>query len=60
MKNYNITQTAKKLHISRQGFYYWIKKGWVKPRRNHCNYPIFTKKDIKKIKEWRVELKQNN
>ena len=56
MKTYNITQTVKKLGLTRQGFYYWIKKGWVKPRRNYCNYPIFTEEDIKKIKKWKAKL----
>ncbi len=56
MKIYNITQTAKKLGIARQGLYYWIKKGWAKPKRNYCNYPIFTEEDIKKLKKWHKEL----
>ncbi len=56
MKQYNITQTAKKLGLSRIGLYYWIKKGWAKPRRNHCNYPIFTEEDIKILKKWHKEL----
>ena len=41
-----------------QIFYYWIKKGWVKPKRDYRNYPVFTNNDVKKIKEWRDKLNE--
>lgn len=58
MKLYNISQTAKELGLTRQGLYYWIKKGWVKPKRDYRNYPVFTENDIKKIKEWKNQLNE--
>ena len=56
MKKYNMTYAAKELGITRQTLYYWFKKGWVKPKRDYRNYPVFTGEDIKKIKEWRDKL----
>lgn len=56
-KRYNITHTAKELGVTRQTLYNWIEKGWVKPKRDYRNYPVFTDKCIKKIKEWRKMLK---
>ncbi len=56
MKRYNISHTAKELNVTRQTLYNWIKKGWVKPKRDYRNYPIFTDKDIEKIKKWKEEL----
>lgn len=40
LKRYNLSQTAKILNVPRQSLYYWIKKGWVKPRRDHRRYPV--------------------
>ena len=56
MKKYNLTQTAKELNVTRQTLYYWIKKEWIRPKRDYRNYPIFTQDDIKKIKEWKYKL----
>ena len=56
MKHYTLSEAAKKLGLTRQGLYYWIKKGWVKPKRDYRNYPVFTDQDIKKIKEWKGKL----
>lgn len=56
-KRYNITHTAKQLGITRQTLYNWIEKGWVKPKRDYRDYPVFTKEDIKNIEKWRQELK---
>ena len=36
----------------------WIKKGWVTPKRDYRNYPVFTNNDVKKIKEWRDKLNE--
>jgi len=55
-KCYSLSEAAKELGLTRQGLYYWIKKGWVKPKRDYRNYPIFTGQDIKKIKEWKGKL----
>ena len=33
-KRYNLSKAAKELGLTRQGLYYWIKKGWVKPKRD--------------------------
>ena len=51
-------RAAKELGITRQGLYYWIKKGWVKPKRDYRNYPVFTDSDLKKIKEWREKIEE--
>ena len=57
IKRYNITQTARILGVHRQTIYYWIKKKWIKPRRDHRNYPVFTVLDIEKLITWRNTLK---
>ena len=56
VKRYTLSEAAKKLGLTRQGLYYWIKKGWVKPKRDYRNYPIFTDEDIQKIKKWKSTL----
>ena len=53
LKWYNLSQTAIVLKIPRQTLYYWIKKGWVKPKRDYRNYPVFTVFDIGDIMKWR-------
>jgi len=58
MKRYNMSQAAKELGIARQTLYYWIKKSWVKPKRDYRNYPVFTLEDVKKIKDWREALRE--
>lgn len=57
-KKYNLSEVAKKLGLTRQGLYYWIKKGWVTPKRDYKGHPIFTEGDLKKIKEWKNKLKE--
>ncbi|MFH0763985.1 MAG: MerR family transcriptional regulator [Candidatus Omnitrophota bacterium] len=57
MKKYNISQLAKELGIARQTLYYWIKKEWIKPKRDYRNYPVFTDKDVLNIKKWQNALK---
>lgn len=59
MKNkiFNMTEAAHKLGVTRQTLYYWIKKGWIKPRRDYRNYPVFTDKDILNVKKWQTALK---
>ena len=53
LKWYNLSQTAIILKVPRQTLYYWIKKGWVKPKRDYRNYPVFTVFDIGDIMKWR-------
>ena len=56
-KRYNITHAAKELGVTRQTLYNWIEKGWVKPKRDYRNYPVFTKEVITNIKKWQTTLK---
>lgn len=58
MKRYNVSQASKELGIARQTLYYWIKKGWVTPKRDYRNYPVFTENDIKKIRKWKNTLNE--
>lgn len=57
LKRYNLSQAAKILDVPRQSLYYWIRKGWVKPRRDYRSYPVFTVFDIEKIIKWRNTIK---
>ncbi|MFH1779274.1 MAG: MerR family transcriptional regulator [Candidatus Omnitrophota bacterium] len=57
-KRYNITHAAKELGVARQTLYNWIEKGWIKPKKDYRNYPVFTIDDIKKIKKWQVTLNE--
>lgn len=56
-KLYNVSSLAKKLDVHRQTVNYWIKKGWIKPKRDYRNYPVFTEGDIKNILRWKNTLK---
>lgn len=58
MKRYNVSQLAQELGIARQTLYYWIEKGWVRPKRDYRKYPVFTAEDAQKIKEWRDKLEE--
>lgn len=55
-KRYNMREAAKELGVTRQTLYYWFKKGWVKPKRDYRNFPVFTDGDIESIKKWREKL----
>ena len=57
IKRYNMTQTAKILGVHRETLYYWIKKRWIRPRRDYRNYPVFTVLDIEKLIIWRNTIK---
>jgi len=54
---YNITKLAEKLGVPRQTIYYWIKKGWVKPKRDYRDYPVFTEEDVISIIAWKKKIK---
>lgn len=56
-KKYNLTQTAHLLKVHRQTIYYWLKKGWVKLKRDYRDYPVFTVLDIENIIKWRNPVK---
>ena len=58
MKRYNVSKLAQELGVARQTLYYWIEKGWVKPKRDYRKYPVFTEEDVQKIKEWRDKLEE--
>ena len=55
-KRYNLSEAAKVLGLTRQGLYYWIKKGWVAPKRDYKGHPVFTQQDIRRIKQWQSKL----
>lgn len=55
-KKYNLSEAAEELGLTRQGLYYWIKKGWVTPKRDYKGHPVFTKDNLSKIKKWRDNL----
>lgn len=54
---YNITKVAEELGVTRQAVYYWIKKSWVRPKRDYRNYPVFTEEDLSHIKKWQGTLR---
>jgi DNA-binding transcriptional MerR regulator len=56
-KIYNMTELADKLGVPRQTIYYWIEKGWVKPKRDYRNYPVFTEQDVEQIISWKSTIK---
>ncbi|MBI5346386.1 MAG: MerR family transcriptional regulator [Chlamydiae bacterium] len=57
VKIYTIKDTAEILNVHRMTIYHWLKKGWVKVRRDYRNLPVFTEKDIENIKKWRNTLR---
>ena len=54
---YNMTQAAAILGVHRQTLYYWIRKGWIKPKRDCRNYPVYTVLDIENIIKWKNSIK---
>jgi uncharacterized protein (DUF39 family) len=36
-----------------------MKKGWIKPKRDYRNYPVFTNEDLKKVKKWMNTLNES-
>ena len=57
-KRYNMREVARELGVTRQTLYYWFKKGWIKPKRDYRNYPVFTESDLDKIKTWLGDLRE--
>jgi ribosomal protein S26 len=58
IKRYNMIQAARILQVSRGTLYYWIKKGWIRSKRDYRGYPVFTTLDIEKIIKWKSKLKK--
>lgn len=59
-KRYNLTQAARILRVHRQTIYYWIKKKWVKPKKDFKGYPVFTVLDIERLIEWKNTLRSGD
>ncbi|NLE91456.1 MAG: MerR family transcriptional regulator [Elusimicrobia bacterium] len=59
-KNYNLTQVAHLLKVHRQTLYYWIKRGWLNPKRDSRNYPVCTVLDIENLIKWRNLVKKES
>jgi len=58
-KCHNIFRTAELLGVHERTVRYWIKKGWITPKRDYRNYPVFTDEDIKKIEKWRDTVRKS-
>lgn len=56
-KLYNMTQAAHAIGVHRETLYYWIKKGWVKPKRDYRGYPVYTVLDIENLIKWKNRVK---
>lgn len=56
-KIYNITELAEQLKVTRQAIYKWIEKGWIKPKRDYKNYPVFTEDSVEEIIKWKNKIK---
>lgn len=56
-KSYNVMEAAILLGVHERTVRYWLRKGWVKARRDYRDFPVFTKQDIRNIKKWRSTLK---
>jgi len=54
---YNITQAAAILGVHRQTSYYWIRKGWIRPKRDRRDYPVYTVLDIENMIKWKNSVK---
>jgi DNA-binding transcriptional MerR regulator len=58
-KLYNVFETASLVGVHERTIRYWVKRGWIRPRRDYRRYPVFTKGDIDDIIKWRSTLQQN-
>lgn len=56
-KTYNVFQAAKFFKVHERTVRFWIRKGWIKVKRDYRNFPVFTVQDIRRIKKWRSTLK---
>ncbi len=55
---HTLTGTAQELGVTRQAIYYWIRKGWLMPKRDYRDYPVFTDQDLKRIRKWLGTLRK--
>ena len=53
---FNMHQIADLLGANHEAVINWIEKGWVKPKKDYRNYPVFTDEDMQKIKKWQSRL----
>lgn len=44
---------AQELGVHRQTIQYWLRKKWIPFSRDYRGWPVFTPKDVGKIKQWR-------
>ena len=56
-KSYNVMEAAILFRVHERTVRYWIRKGWIKVKKDYRNFPVFTPLDIRKIKKWRSTLK---
>ena len=56
-KSYNVMEAASLFRVHERTVRYWIRKGWIKVKKDYRNFPVFTTLDIRKIKKWRSTLK---
>ena len=59
MKTYNVSHASRKIGVSRQTLHAWIRKSWVKPKKDYRDYPVFSEEDVKNIIAWRKELRES-
>ena len=50
VKSYNVMEAASLFGVHERTVRYWIRKGWIKVKRDYRNFPVFTPQDILKIK----------
>ena len=55
-KSFNVMEAARLIGVHERTVRYWLRKNWIKARRDYRNFPVFTPQDILKIKKWRVKL----
>lgn len=54
---YNLKQTATRLNVPYVTLRFWIKKGWISPKLDYRNKPVFTEDGIEQIRQWRNTLR---
>jgi DNA-binding transcriptional MerR regulator len=54
---YNLKQTAALLNVPYVTLRFWIKKGWIAPKLDYRNKPVFTADGIQQIRRWRNTLR---
>lgn len=52
-----MSEAAQMLGVHRQTLLLWIRKEWIKPKRDFRNWPVFTDEYIARVKKWRETLK---